>query len=66
LLYICMGRKPLNKSYEEILEESRQRSKEYYEENKNEVKKKRMDRYNQLKNGKRSLTEDADSKKQIL
>lgn len=61
-----MGRKPLNKSYEEILEESRQRSKEYYEENKNEVKKKRMDRYNQLKNGKRSLTEDADSKKQIL
>ena len=61
-----MGRKPLNKSYEEILEESRQRSKEYYEENKDEVKKKRMDRYNQLKNGKRLLTEDADSKKQIL
>ena len=61
-----MGRKPLNKSYDDILEESRQRSKEYYEENKEEIKKKRMERYNQLKNGHRLLTEDTQSKKQVL
>lgn len=44
-----MGRKPLNKTYEQILAESRERANEYYEENKEEVKKKRMERYNLLK-----------------
>ena len=62
-----MGRKPLNKSYEEVLEESRERANEYYELNKEEIKKKRMERYNQLKNGgKTLLTENTEPKKQIL
>jgi hypothetical protein len=66
-IYIPMGRKPLNKSYEEILEESRERANEYYELNKEEIKKKRMERYNQLKNGgKTLLTENTEPKKQIL
>jgi hypothetical protein len=62
-----MGRKPLNKSYAEVLEESRERANEYYELNKEEIKKKRMERYNQLKNGgKTLLTENIEPKKQIL
>lgn len=45
-----MGRKSLNKSYKQILEENRIRSKEYYQRHKEEIKKKVMDRYNKLKN----------------
>ena len=44
-----MGRTPLNKTYEQILAESRERASEYYAENKEEVKRKRMERYNLLK-----------------
>ena len=50
LLFINMGRKSLNKSYEQILEENRIRSKEYYKLHKEEIKKKAMARYNKLKN----------------
>jgi len=50
LLFISMGRKSLNKSYEQVLEENRIRSKEYYKLHKEEIKKKAMDRYNRLKN----------------
>jgi len=50
LLFISMGRKSLNKSYEQILEENRIRSKKYYELHKEEIKKKAMKRYNRLKN----------------
>ena len=32
-----MGRKPHNKTYEQILEESRKRASEYYENNKAEI-----------------------------
>lgn len=45
-----MGRKSLNKSYEQLLEENRIRSKKYYELHKEEIKKKAMERYNRLKN----------------
>jgi predicted solute-binding protein len=48
-LFINMGRKSLNKTYEQVLEENRIRSKQYYELNKNEIIKKAMKRYNQLK-----------------
>ena len=44
-----MGRKSLNKSYSQLLEENRLRSKKYYELYKEEIKKKAMDRYNKLK-----------------
>ena len=45
-----MGRKALNKTYEQVLEENRIRSAKYYEKNKDLCKKKAMDRYNKLKN----------------
>ena len=45
-----MGRKSKNKSYEQVLEENRIRSKKYYELHQEEVKQKVMDRYNKLKN----------------
>lgn len=44
-----MGRKSLNKTYEQVLEENRIRSKQYYELHKKEIIKKAMKRYNQLK-----------------
>ena len=49
LLFINMGRKSLNKTYETILEENRIRAKQYYINNKEECKKKAMIRYNKLK-----------------
>ena len=45
-----MGRKSLNKSYKQILEEGRLRAKKYYDLNKEKVKRKAMDRYYKLKN----------------
>ena len=59
-----MGRKPLNKTYEQILAESRERASEYYEENKDEVKKKRMERYNLLKESAESGS--FNTKRQVL
>ena len=59
-----MGRKPLNKTYEQILAESRTRAGEYYEENKDEVKKKRMERYNLLKESAESGS--LSTKRQVL
>lgn len=44
-----MGRKSFNKTYEQILEENRIRSKKYYEKNKEKINKKAMERYNRLK-----------------
>lgn len=61
MIYMSMGRKPLNKSYEEILQEARERAKDYYEKNKDAVKRKRMDRYNQLKQDGRSLLTESDN-----
>jgi hypothetical protein len=46
-----MGRKSLNKTYDQILKENRIRAKKYYEEHKDECKRKAMERYNKLKNG---------------
>lgn len=45
-----MGRKSKNKTYEQILEENRIRSKKYYELYKDDLNKKSMDRYNKKKN----------------
>jgi len=45
-----MGRKKLNKTYQQILEENRIRSKKYYKLHKEKMKKKAMERYNKLKN----------------
>ena len=45
-----MGRKSLHKTYEQVLEENRIRSKKYYKLHKEECKKKSMERYNKLKN----------------
>ena len=45
-----MGRKSLNKTYEQILEEKRIRSRKYYALHKDEINKKVMTRYNKLKN----------------
>ena len=45
-----MGRKSKNKTYEQILQENRVRSKKYYELYKNELNRKSMVRYNKLKN----------------
>ena len=61
-----MGRKPLNKTYDEVLEESRVRSKEYYEQNKEAIRKKRMERYNQLKMSGPQLLTEGKSTKQVL
>lgn len=44
-----MGRKSLNKTYEQILAEGRIRSAKYYEKNKEEHKRKVMARYNKKK-----------------
>jgi hypothetical protein len=44
-----MGRKSLNKTYEQVLEENRVRSAEYYRLHNEEVKKKAMERYNRKK-----------------
>jgi hypothetical protein len=44
-----MGRKRLNKTYKQILEESNIRSKRYYDLHKEDVKKKRMLRYWEVK-----------------
>ncbi len=44
-----MGRKSLHKTYEQILEENRIRSKKYYKLHKEKIKKKIMERYNKLK-----------------
>jgi len=63
---MIMGRAPSNKTYEQVLEEARERSREYYEQNKDAIKKKRMERYNQLKEGRELLTEGGDSNKKVL
>ena len=47
-----MGRKKLNKTYQEILAEGRIRANKYYQEHREEVKRKAMIRYNKLKNNK--------------
>lgn len=44
-----MGRKLLNKTYDQVLEEKRIRANKYYQEHREECKKKAMDRYNNLK-----------------
>ena len=44
-----MGRRFLNKSYDQVLKENRERSKIYYKNNKDSIKEKRMERYNKLK-----------------
>lgn len=44
-----MGRKSLNKTYEQILEENRVRSKKYYQLHREDINKKAMFRYNALK-----------------
>lgn len=44
-----MGRKSLNKTYEQILEEKRIRANKYYKDNMEECKKKALNRYNKLK-----------------
>lgn len=44
-----MGRKSLNKTYEQILRENRERSKQYYELHKERLNRQSMDRYNRLK-----------------
>lgn len=44
-----MGRKSLNKTYEQILEQKRIYAKQYYALNKTEVNRKVMERYNKLK-----------------
>lgn len=44
-----MGRKCKNKTYEQILAEGRIRAKKYYQLHKEEVKKKAMEKYNELK-----------------
>ena len=44
-----MGRKSLNKTYEQILAEGRIRSAKYYKKHREEHKKRVMDRYNKLK-----------------
>lgn len=46
-----MGRKSLNKTYEQLLAENRVRAKNYYKLHQEEIKKKAMDRYNKLKRG---------------
>ena len=45
-----MGRKSYNKTYEQILEENRLRAREYYSKNKDEINKKKMEKYYKLKN----------------
>ncbi len=45
-----MGRKSLNKTYEQILEEKRIYSMKYYTLHRDEINKKVMSRYNKLKN----------------
>ena len=44
-----MGRKSLNKTYEQILAEGRIRANKYYQEHREEAKKKAMERYNKKK-----------------
>lgn len=48
-IFISMGRKSLNKTHEQILEENRVRSAKYYLLHKEEINKKIMDRYNKRK-----------------
>jgi hypothetical protein len=48
-LFIYMGRKSLNKTYEQILAENRVRSRAYYKLHRDDVNKKSMERYNNLK-----------------
>lgn len=45
-----MGRKSHNKTYEQVLEESRARANAYYQLNKEKVKRKKLQRYYELKN----------------
>lgn len=45
-----MGRKSLNKTYEQILAEGRIRASNYYQKHREEAKKKAMERYNKKKN----------------
>lgn len=52
-----MGRKSLNKTHEQILEENRIRAAQYYSIHKDKINKKSMDRYNKRK--KISLTKGA-------
>lgn len=47
-----MGRKSLNKTYKQILEEKRIRANKYYQINKEMCKQKARDRYNLLKSKK--------------
>ena len=49
-IYLYMGRKSYNKTYEQILEENRLRAREYYSKNKDEINKKKMEKYYALKN----------------
>ena len=52
LLFINMGRKSLNKTYEQVLAENRLRANKYYQDNREEAKKKAMERYNKRKHEK--------------
>lgn len=45
-----MGRKSLNKTYQQVLEEKRIRSRQYYSINKDRIKREAVERYNKLKN----------------
>ena len=47
-----MGRKSLNKTYEQVLAENRLRANKYYQDNREEAKKKAMERYNKRKHEK--------------
>jgi len=49
-ILICMGRKSLNRTYDEMLESKRRTSNEYYKIHKDEILKKRNDKYQKLKN----------------
>jgi hypothetical protein len=46
-----MGRKSHNKTYDQILEENKLRAREYYFKNKDEINKKKMEKYYKLKRG---------------
>ncbi len=45
-----MGRKSHNKTYEQVLEKSRVRANKYYQLHKEEIKKKKLQKYYELKN----------------
>ena len=45
-----MGRKSLNRTYEEMLDHKRIKANEYYKLHREEINKKRTEKYNKLKN----------------